>query len=125
LGASAAVMPFVVFITHSPVQLAIVIFCLAYFGQQSWSTLIMTLPADIFPQRVVGTVAGLVGFGGAIGGAIFGLLIGWLLDHGYGYGPVFLISGSLHVAAFGVILLTVRVVQPIDSYKLEPTVAPR
>ena len=123
LGASAAVMPFVVFITHSPVQLAIVIFSLAYFGQQSWSTLIMTLPADLFPQRAVGTVAGLVGFGGAIGGAIFGLLIGWMLSHGYGYGPVFLISGSLHVAAFGVILLTVRAVRPVEAYKLEQAAA--
>jgi len=125
LGASAAVMPFVVFITHSPVQLAIAILSLAYFGQQSWSTLIMTLPADLFPQRAVGTVAGLVGFGGAMGGALFGLLVGWLLGHGYGYGPVFLISGSLHVAAFGVILLTVRAVRPVDSYKLEPAAAAR
>jgi ACS family hexuronate transporter-like MFS transporter len=123
LGASAAVMPFVVFITHSPVQLAIVIFSLAYFGQQSWSTLIMTLPADLFPQRAVGTVAGLVGFGGAMGGALFGLLVGWLLGHGYGYGPVFLISGSLHVAAFGVVMLSVRTVRPVESDKLEPAAA--
>ena len=123
LGASAAIMPLMLFVTRSPVSLAIVLFSLAYFGQQSWSTLIMTLPADMFPKRAVGSVAGLVGFGGAMGGVVFGLLVGWLLTNGYGYGPVFLISGSLHVAGFILILLTIRVVQPIDSKRLEPASA--
>jgi len=116
-------MPLMLFVTRSPVSLAIVLFSLAYFGQQSWSTLIMTLPADMFPQRAVGSVAGLVGFGGAMGGVVFGLLVGWLLSNGYGYGPVFLISGSLHVAGFIVILLTIRVVQPVDSTRLEAPAA--
>ena len=79
----------------------------------------MTLPADLFPKRAVGTVAGLVGFGGAMGGAVFGLLVGWLLGSGRGYGPVFLISGSLHLAGFAVVLLTIRIVQPIGPNKLE------
>jgi ACS family hexuronate transporter-like MFS transporter len=122
LGASAAMMPLVIFITRSPVQLAIVLFSVAYFGQQSWSTLIMTLPADLFPKRAVGTVAGLVGFGGAMGGAIFGVVVGWLLGSGRGYASVFLISGSLHLAGFAVILATVRVVRAIEPYKLEPAV---
>ena len=71
----------------------------------------------------MGSVAGLVGFGGAMGGVVFGLLVGWLLSNGYGYGPVFLISGSLHVAGFIVILLTIRVVQPVDASRLAPAVA--
>ena len=36
----------------------------------------MTIPADVFPLSAVGTVSGLVGFGGSIGGAIFGLVAG-------------------------------------------------
>jgi ACS family hexuronate transporter-like MFS transporter len=120
LGASAAMMPLMIFVTRSPVSLAIVLFSIAYFGQQSWSTLIMTLPADMFPKRAVGSVAGLVGFGGAMGGVVFGQLVGWLLTNGYGYGPVFLISGSLHVAGFIVVLLTIRVVQPVESVRLKP-----
>ncbi len=68
LGLSAAVMPFVILVPHVRVSWAIALFCLAYFGQQSWSTLVMVLPADLFPQNVVGSVAGLVGFGGAMGG---------------------------------------------------------
>ena len=68
---------------------ALLLFSIAFFCQQSWSGLIMTLPADIFPLSAVGTVAGLVGFGGAIGGAIFGLVAGYLLGHGFSYGTLF------------------------------------
>ena len=119
LGASAAVMPCILFLTHVPVELAIVLFSVAFFGQQSWSTLVMILPADLFPQRAVGSVAGLVGFGGAMGGAIFGLVAGYLLDHGFGYGPVFAAVSTFHVAAFLIILLSVRQVAPLHSELLE------
>jgi len=113
-GLSAAVMPLIFFVTQSPVEIAIVLFSIAFAGQQSWSTLVMILPADIFPHRAVGSVAGLVGFGGAMGGVVFGLVVGYLLDHGFGYGVVFGIVSTLHVIAFAVILLSVRVVQPIE-----------
>jgi len=118
LGASAAVMPLIFFVTQSPVQIAIVLFSIAFAGQQSWSTLVMILPADIFPHRAVGSVAGLVGFGGAMGGVVFGLVVGYLLDHGFGYGVVFGIVSTLHVIAFCVILLSVRVVQPIEEQRI-------
>lgn len=114
LGLSAAVMPFVVLIPHAAVSWAIVLFCVAYFGQQSWSTLVMVLPADLFPQEVVGSVAGLVGFGGAMGGIVFGELAGYLLDHGLGYSTVFTLAGTLHVAAFLVILISVPAIEPLS-----------
>jgi len=114
LGASAGVMPLIFFVTQAPVQLAILLFSVAFFGQQSWSTLVMILPADLFPRSAVGSVAGLVGFGGAMGGLVFGLVVGYLLDHGFGYSTVFGIVSTLHVAAFGVILLAVPKVQPLE-----------
>jgi MFS transporter, ACS family, hexuronate transporter len=117
LGLSAAVMPFVILVPHVPVSWAIALFCLAYFGQQSWSTLVMVLPADLFPQNIVGSVAGLVGFGGAMGGIAFGEVVGYLLDHGFGYSTVFRIAGTLHIAAFLIILIAVPVLLPL---KLEP-----
>ena len=58
-------------------------------------------------------VAGLVGFGGAMGGIAFGQLVGYLLDHGFGYGAVFAVAGTLHIMAFLVILATVPVVSPL------------
>jgi len=39
---------------------------------QRWSLLMMTLPTDLFPKHAVGTVAGLVGLGGAMGGVVIG-----------------------------------------------------
>lgn len=114
LGASAAVMPLIFFVTKAPVPLAIVLFSIAFFGQQSWSTLVMILPVDIFPHRAVGSVAGLVGFGGAMGGVVFGLIVGRMLDSGFGYGPVFGMVSTFHVLAFFIILLTIRVVKPVE-----------
>jgi ACS family hexuronate transporter-like MFS transporter len=113
LGLSAGLMPFVILIPHVPVSFAIALFCLAYFGQQSWSTLVMVLPADLFPQNVVGSVAGLVGFGGAFGGIAFGELAGYLLDHGLGYSTVFVFAGMLHIVAFAIILACIPSVEPV------------
>ena len=47
-------MPSVCFVHDVPVDWAIVLFSLAFFGQQSWSTLVMILPTDLFPRRAVG-----------------------------------------------------------------------
>jgi ACS family hexuronate transporter-like MFS transporter len=114
LGLSAGVMPLIILVPHVAVSWAIVIFSLAYFGQQSWSTLVMVLPTDLFPRRVVGSVAGLVGFGGAMGGIAFGQLVGYLLDHGFGYSVVFVLAGMFHLIAFLVILLAIPSVQPVS-----------
>jgi ACS family hexuronate transporter-like MFS transporter len=115
LGWSAAMMPLVLFVPTVPVGWALAIFSIAYFGQQSWSTLVMILPADMYPRNAVGAVAGLVGFGGAIGGIVFGQLVGYLLDHGFGYRVVFALAGSFHVIAFGVICLLVPRIAPMAT----------
>ena len=113
LGLSAALMPSVLIVTHAPVQLAIVLFSIVFFGHQSWSTLVMVMPADLFPQNLVGSVAGLIGFAGALGGVVLNVVIGRLLDAGFGYSVVFGIVSVLHVTAFLVILATVPAVAPI------------
>jgi len=108
LAASVAFMPWVLLIPqmHS-VGWVVFIFSLAFFGQQSWSTLVMTLPTDMIPRRAVGTLAGLVGFGGALGGIVLGQIAGWLRDTGHSYTPVLAIAGSLHVVAFLLICLVI------------------
>ena len=113
LGIAVAVMPCVMLVPHVSVPWCIALFSLAFFGHQWWSTLVMTLPTDLFPRRAIGTVAGLVGLGGAMGGVVLGQLAGWLLDHGFSYVPVLMIAGSLHVAAFLLILATVRTMNPV------------
>ena len=114
LGASALLMPLVLFVPRATAAAAIALFSVvAYFAQQSWSTLVMVLPADIYPRPSVGAVAGLVGFGGAMGGVVFGQVVGYLLDHGFGYGLVFALAGSCHVAAFAVLCLFLPRIEPL------------
>jgi ACS family hexuronate transporter-like MFS transporter len=72
----------------------------------------MILPTDLFPKRALGTVAGLVGLGGAMGGVVLGQTAGFLLDHGFSYAPVLIIAGSLHVIAFGIICLAIPSIRP-------------
>lgn len=115
LGLSAALMPGIIFVTSVPVEWAIVLFSLAFFGQQSWSTLVMIVPTDLFDRRYVASVAGLVGFGGAMGGLLMNLLAGRLLDLGFGYGTVFSIVGMLHVTAFVLILLMIPRIQRLQA----------
>jgi ACS family hexuronate transporter-like MFS transporter len=101
LGISAGMMPWVMLVPHTDsVALVIFLFSVAFFGQQSWSTLVMVLPTDMIPKRAVGTLAGLVGFGGAMGGVAVGQVVGWLRDHGYSYEPVLILTGSMHILAF-------------------------
>jgi ACS family hexuronate transporter-like MFS transporter len=120
LGLSAVFMPVVMLVPHVPVGWALMLFSIAFFCQQSWSGLIMTLPADIFPLSAVGSVAGLVGFGGAIGGAVFGVVAGFLLGHGFGYGTLFFIVGTFHLIGFLAILLLEGKISPLKTPDLLP-----
>ena len=120
LGLSALFMPVVMLVPQVAVGWALALFSIAFFCQQSWSGLIMTLPADIFPLSAVGSVSGLIGFGGAIGGAIFGVVAGFLLGHGFGYGTLFLIVGTFHLIGFLAILLLGGRVQPLKTPDLLP-----
>lgn len=115
LGLSALFMPVVMLIPHVPVAWALALFSVAFFCQQSWSGLIMTLPADIFPLSAVGSVSGMIGFGGAIGGAIFGVVAGFLLGHGFGYGTLFFVVGTFHIIGFLAIVLLGGKVHPLKT----------
>ncbi|HEY3624726.1 MAG TPA: MFS transporter [Terracidiphilus sp.] len=118
LGGSAAFMPVVMLVPMVPVEVALALFSIAFFCQQSWSGLVMTVPADIFPLSAVGTVSGLVGFGGAMGGAVFGIVAGYLLQHGFGYQTLFILVGSFHLIGFLAIVLVGGRIQPLSSHDL-------
>ena len=119
LGLCAAGMPVIMLVSVAPVQVAILLFSIAFFCQQAWSGLIMTLPTDIFPLTMVGTVAGLIGFGGAMGGALFGLVAGWLLAHGFSYATLFVLVGSFHLIGFLAIALFAGPIQPLRPIELQ------
>lgn len=116
---SAAFMPAVMLVPTVPVEFALALFSVAFACQQSWSALVMTVPADIFPLPAVGTVSGLVGFGGAMGGAIFGVVAGYLLGHGFGYQTLFILVGSFHLVGFLAIVLAGGTIQPLSQHDLK------
>jgi MFS transporter, ACS family, hexuronate transporter len=114
LGASAACMPWVMLVPAAgSVPAVLFLFSLAFFGQQSWSTLVMTVPTDLVPRSALGRLAGLVGLGGALGGIAMGQAAGWALDRGYGYTPVLVVAASLHLVAFAVICLAIPRIAPL------------
>jgi MFS transporter, ACS family, hexuronate transporter len=112
LGISAALMPATILITSSPLGWAIVLFGIAMFGHQCFSTLMQTVVTDLFPIRVVGSVAGLAGGIGCFGAMFFSLLAGQIIQS-IGYEPVFLIMGLMHPVSFGLILVIVGKIQQV------------
>jgi len=115
LAISASLLPASLLITASPMGLALLFFSMAMFGHQSWSTIMQTLAADLFPSEVVASVTGLVGASGSFGGMLFNLAAGAMLTAFGSYTPVFLVAGLLHPASVIVVVLTVGMPRPSRS----------
>lgn len=117
MGIATALMPASLFITSSPLSLAIVFFSMAMFGHQFFSTLLQTICTDLFPNKVVGSVSGLAGGVGCFGAMLFSLLAGQLIQH-IGYSSVFIIIGLMHPLAFLLILLIVGKIKQVNPLKV-------
>lgn len=87
--------------------LAIALVCVALWGFASWSTMGLTLPADLLPQDVVATVTGLSGFAAGLAGAGFTYAVGKTVDR-FSYGPAFLAAGLLPLVATIFLFLLIR-----------------
>ena len=93
-------------ITRVPSPLwTVVLLSLAMFCHASWNNI--TLPAEVFPRRVIGSVSG---FGGAIGsliGAVLTLGIGQSLKVS-SFTPIFMIYSVLPLTALLLVCLTIK-----------------
>ncbi|MDA2925629.1 MFS transporter [Acidobacteria bacterium AH-259-G07] len=94
--------------------LAIALISLAVFLIWIWATNLFTLPADLFPSKVVGSVYGLSGAAGSFGAVLFMPVVGVIVDN-FSYTPVFVTVGLLHPAAACIILLTIPRVELISG----------
>ncbi len=74
MGVSAALLPASLLIVAAPLNYAIIFFSMVMFGHQFFAAVVMTLPTDLFPSKVVGSVGGLLGSAGSFGAMLFGLL---------------------------------------------------
>jgi ACS family hexuronate transporter-like MFS transporter len=115
LGIAAAMMPVSLFIANAPIAMAIVLFSIAMFGHQFFSTIIQTTCTDLFPNKVVGAVSGLAGSFGSFGAMFFSLLAGQVISS-VGYTPVFIMVGLMHPTAFIILLILVRKFEQVKQF---------
>ncbi len=112
---SALMMSGAVLVVHTQsAMVALALISLATFAHQSWSTNMLTLPADLFSSHLVASVSGLSGFGAALGGFMFQWLTGYLLDH-FSYAPVFALAGMMHPLAALILLTVVRRIRQLET----------
>jgi MFS transporter, ACS family, hexuronate transporter len=77
--------------------MAVALVAALMFAHAAWGN--MTLPAEIFPRKVVGTVTGLGGALGGLAGALTQLVIGRMVQTG-SFAPAFVACSVLYVLAF-------------------------
>lgn len=82
-------------------------FAVATFAYAAFSTAILNLPADIFPNASVASVSGLGGTGAGLGtiGAIY--LTGWVADR-YSFAPILAGASVIPLIALVAMLVLVR-----------------
>jgi ACS family hexuronate transporter-like MFS transporter len=85
---------------------ALAYICLALLGYASWSTMGLTLPSDLFPSDVVGSVTGLSGLGAGLVSTLFTLAVGLLVDR-ISYVPAFVIAALAPVLATASVLFLI------------------
>jgi MFS transporter, ACS family, hexuronate transporter len=91
---------------------AVALVSLATAGHQGWSANMFTFASDLFPRRAVASVVGIGGFGGAVGGMCIAAFTGWVLQVTGSYVPIFIVAGSVYLAALLIIHLLVPSMEP-------------
>lgn len=106
LGALCMVGPACIGLATSP-EMAIALFCIGGFAHQLLNGALITLCADVFDSRTVGTASGMAGTSAWVGGMLFTLLIGQSADV-FGYNPLFVALAGLDLLAAVVLWVLLR-----------------
>ena len=94
---------------------AVLILCLATAAHQGWSANMFTVASDAFPRGAVGSVVGFGAMCGGLGGMFMPLLAAAALQWTGGFGPLFLLCGTLHPLSWLLMRwLGARHDQPVD-----------
>ncbi|MEP7271220.1 MAG: MFS transporter [Acidobacteriota bacterium] len=70
------------------------------FGHAAWGNI--TLPAEVFPRRAVGSVSGFGGALGGLAGVITQLSIGWVVQN-VSFTPIFAVCSVMYLLAFAIV----------------------
>ncbi len=92
--------------SSSPFALA-AIFGFSMFAYASFSTMVLTLPSDLFQSKSVATVSGMSGTAAQIGTILCTFLVGYVSDH-YSFTPILIVASLIPVIAMVMILTLIR-----------------
>jgi ACS family hexuronate transporter-like MFS transporter len=100
MAVCAGCMPIAAMAVFAPgTMLTIALFGLATGAHQGWSANLYTTTSDALPKSVVGSVTGIGGCLGGIGGFFFSAIVpGYVVPH-FGYTPIVLVMGVMHLLA--------------------------
>ncbi len=93
---------------------AVVLIGLAAAGHQGFSTNLLTLPSDMFPAKVVASVAGIGGAAGAFGGMLIAEVVAHILQWTGSYAIPFFIAGSSYLIALAVMQILARKLEAVQ-----------
>lgn len=91
----------------SSFPLIVLCFSIATFAYSTWSTMLLALPADLYPSSTVASVSGVSLTGGGIGTILSTYLIGNILDR-YSFKPVLIAASLVPLIGTGCLFLLVR-----------------
>jgi ACS family hexuronate transporter-like MFS transporter len=105
---AALMMPVSLLVVQAPsANWAIFWICIAAFGHQCISAVLLILPVDLFPKSTVATANGLSGTCAHLGGMLFTGCVGWLVLH-IGYSPVFVTIALLDLIGATILWTLIR-----------------
>jgi ACS family hexuronate transporter-like MFS transporter len=111
---AALVVPIIFAAKARNLWTAVALIGLAAASHQGFSVNLYTLVSDTFPQRAVGSVVGIGGFGGAVAGMLVATFTGFLLQFTGSYVPLFAMASSAYLVALLVIHILVPKLEPAD-----------
>jgi ACS family hexuronate transporter-like MFS transporter len=85
----------------------VALFALATFSYAALSTMILTLPADLFEPRAVASVSGMSGAGAGVGTILTTFIIGAVADR-YSFEPVLIAASLIPLAAVAAVLWLIK-----------------
>ena len=107
IAGAVAPLGMIIGFAHSP-ALALALIAIMAFVVYIWYIDTAALISDVFPERIVGSVLGLMGTAGSLGGIGLNWLAGYVLDNFHSYTPIFIIAGSGHLLASLILFFFLR-----------------
>jgi ACS family hexuronate transporter-like MFS transporter len=91
----------------SQFALIVVFFSISSFAFAAWATMLLALPADLYPSSTVASVSGMSLTAGGVGTILSTFLIGTIVDH-YSFKPVLIGASLAPLIGTAFVLLLVR-----------------